>query len=179
MRHRHGYMLVELLTAMTIGSVLLAVATGLLLTVLRIDRAARERAGQRIALGRLSEQFRRDVRAATAMARPDAPEGAEFLREPDHTVTYQAEDGYLVRTERRDGAVRQQEAFRLPSGTTALMETRDDVEPAIVSLRIVDHPATESANAQSAKPLARPTVRVDAALARDHRFLTSREGPLP
>ena len=66
MTGRRGMTLIELLVAMAVASTILGVAVGLVYTLLEADRAAQRQVRFSNASARLSEQFRRDVRAATA-----------------------------------------------------------------------------------------------------------------
>ena len=61
---RRGTMLVEVMTCMVIGMILIGVITTIFVRVVVMDPAAREHLATTTTLGRLAEQFRRDVHAA-------------------------------------------------------------------------------------------------------------------
>ena len=173
MNRRKGFSLVEVLVAVTVGSVLLAVAVGLLYALIEMDRTSREHLRLRIAAARLGDQFRRDVHAAVRLTGPQegaAGNGAEATAAweldlpPDRAVEYRLEEASLLRTERAGGEVVRREWFRLPPHAVASIERSGEQGHPIVSLRIT--PDLKSPEAPAWRP-----VRIDAALATDHRFV--------
>ena len=181
---RRGFTLLEVMTAVSMSTVLLGIAVGLLAAVLQIDHGAQEQTRWAMTAGRLADQFRRDVHQAVAAAAEDGQQPSIELRiGPDRAVVYQVEPGRVVRFEKTGPAGGPEEWFVLPEKSTAsfaysrkgtvpfsLRENRDsphvkigahenrDSPPRMVSLRI-----------ESPTP-AGPTVRIDAEVSRDHRF---------
>ena len=164
MNRRRGFSLIEVLTAITVGSVMIGVAVGMLYTLWRAQGVAREHLHHRTVLSRLDEQFRRDVHAAVTLGQDDATAAWTFVRAPGHTVTYRAESGGLVRVETAGEEPPRQERFALPPGMIASIEVDSETSPAIVSLLVA--PAAES-NVEPGRRMA----RFEAALAADHRFV--------
>ena len=171
MKRRKGFSLVEVMVAMAVGSVLMAIVVGLLYTLMETDRTSREHLRLRIAAARLADQFRRDAHAAVGLTGPPdvAEDGAEVLPvwelelPPDRVVEYRVEGHSLLRTERAGGEVVKREWFGLPPHAVASIERSGEQGQPIATLRIVpdvDPPGT---------PAWRP-LRIDAVLALDHRF---------
>jgi hypothetical protein len=182
MKNRGGYMLVELAAAIAAGSALTAVAVGVIYLLIDLERTSRDQFRQALAAASLSEEFRRDVRAATALDLPekrDAPgqAGGGGRTEPDwqfrfpdrRLVEYRVADGELRRAEYDGEKLLRRESYRLPPGTEASIERSDVDGRTLVSLRIAP-----PRNA-SREPVSRP-CRIDAVLAADRRFLPT-EGP--
>ncbi len=168
-RHR-GYSLIELLTAISAGTAVMAIAVGLLGSLLDLDRHARERAQQRSALDRLADQFRRDVHAAVRVkpletSGRDSPPGWQFQLDSRQSIEYRsAAGGDLGRTERTGAEVRRRESYRLPPQTMAAIQFDERVEPRVVGLRLI------AKDGSTVKPI-RGALRIVATLGTDHRFL--------
>ena len=163
MNRRRGYSLVEVIVVMATASVLLGLTVTLLYTLFRAERGGRDQVRHYTALGRLAEQFRRDVHAATAA---DAIENQEweFSLSDNRTVTYRMEPGRVIRLEQAGEASPRRESFALPPGMTAAVEIDTDAEPTFARLVIVPAPAGPE------RPRGRP-MQIDAMLGRDHRFI--------
>ena len=168
MIRRRGFSLIELIAVLGIGAVMIGICVTLLYAVLRTEGAGRVHVRQGSVLGRLADQFRRDVHAANTAG--SAADGKQWQLElaPGRIVTYRPEPGTLTRTERADGSIQRRESFALPSGTTASIEIPADAEPTIVSLMIT--PVARASGQTGVR-----AVRIDAVLARDHRFTGPQE----
>lgn len=168
-RHR-GHSMIELLTAISAGTAVMAITVGLLTAMLDLDRHARERAQQRTALDRLADQFRRDVHAALRVKPLGTPTGTQpagwqFELEAGQSVEYRAAaNGELVRTERTGAKVYGMESYRLPPQTVAAIQLDERAEPRVVSLRLI------AKDALTTKPAHR-ALHVDAVLGANRRFL--------
>lgn len=169
MNRRRGISLIEMIAAMGIGAVMMGVAVALLYTLLETEGSGREHLRHGSVLGRLADQFRRDVHAAKSVGDVADGEGRQFELAPGRTVTYRLEPGTLVRTEQVDAVVQRRESFALPPGTTTSIRIEADTDPTIVSLMITPV-------AEPPRQPGRRTARIDAVLARDRRF-TRPEGP--
>ncbi len=179
MKSRGGYMLVELAAAIAAGSALMAIAVGVIYLLIEAERTSREQFRQASAIARLSDEFRRDARAATALDIPkklDTPRQAGGTRtEPDwrfrfrgsRVVEYRVDGRFLRRVERDGDQLLRRESYRLPPGTEASIERKDIDGGTLVSLRIAPNRDTSS------EPSPRP-CRIDAMLAADHRFTQTR-----
>ena len=58
---RRGYVLVELAAVIAVGSVLLGIASGLLVLLMGVEQSSRESLRQQVALANLARQFRSDA----------------------------------------------------------------------------------------------------------------------
>ena len=174
MTRRRGFTLIELLVAMAGASAILGMAVAMVYTLLEADRAGRQRMHVGESLGRLADQFRRDVHAARAVA-PLAPAGGKKrspgwqLRLDDRrSVRYGVREGKLVRSEHVEGKAVRQDSFALPHGATMSVQPDAGGRPAAVRLSI--EPA-----AGPAEKWKGPAIHVDAVLGRDHRFTKHEE----
>jgi len=169
MNRRRGISLIEMIAVMGVGAVMMGVAVTLLYGLLRAEGSGREHVRQSSVLGRLADQFRRDVHAAKAVAVAADGEGRQFELAPGRTVIYRFQPGTLTRTEQVvDAAPERRESYALPPGTTATIQIPANTQPAIVSLMIM--PVAEA----SGQPAGR-SIQIDAVLARDHRFAKPEE----
>jgi type II secretory pathway pseudopilin PulG len=168
MNRRRGISLIEMIAVMGIGAVMMGVAVTLLYTLLRTEGSGREHVRQSSVLGRLADQFRRDVHAAKTVAAAPDGEGRQFELAPGQTVTYRFQRGTLTRTEQVDGTPQRRESYALPPGTTATIRIPADTQPALVSLMIT--PVAEASG-----PAGGRAIHIDAVLARDHRFAKAEE----
>lgn len=169
MKRPRGVSLIELIVVMTVATVVMGVAVGVLYTLMRIEGTTREHLRLRTAQGRLGQQFRRDVHAAISFTTPDGEAGGktsggwELQLAADRVVRYRVEEDKLVRTEAGGGDGEARESFALGSDATVTIRIEDDSKPTIVSLLI-------ARGDEAVEPSAAAAVRVDAVLARDHRF---------
>jgi prepilin-type N-terminal cleavage/methylation domain-containing protein len=169
---RNGYTLVEMLAAIGVSGVVMAIAVGLLLSLFKLDQSSRDHSVDHQSLARLEADFRGDAHAATSLVRSEGPaKGQEIVGEgkkgpawelrfpqPDRSVRYAWQGGGLVREERAGKATRR-DGYRLPPGSTVAFER----SPPIVSLRVVC--GTPSGDRAVGR-----TIRIDAVLGSDHRF---------
>ena len=151
---RRGFTLVEMMVAISVGTVLLGLAALLIGSLMKLDRAGRARLAEESRLDRLAQVFRADVHAATGLA-PGAPAGELRLILPGgRSVAYRAGPGAVVRA-RPDG----EERFALPPGSMA----RLDVGRSSVGLTVGREPG-------------HPGLRVEAVPGTDHRFADPGDG---
>jgi len=187
-RQRRGHSLIELMVVITASSALLAVTVALLHTLFQMQQGGRKHLQQRRTLERLADQFREDVHAATQLRSVAAGKGQaegpgwELPRDAEHKIEYRLQGKELLRTERQKDKVLRRESFVLAPGATVAMGMAETT-PGLVTLRIVPplasegQPAGQPRGAGAASPgAASParTVRVDAALALDQRFLQAK-----
>jgi prepilin-type N-terminal cleavage/methylation domain-containing protein len=184
MNRRRGFTLIEMLVVIAVSGALMAVAVGLLHTMIRLEHGSREELRERTAMMRLADQFRRDVHAATQFTppgeghpggqrgeQPNQQEQAggasrtwQLSLGPDRVVEYQAEPGAIARTERASGDVLSRESYAIAPATAVSIGLAGEEAPGIVTLRI------ELESGQPPAPGVCP-FRVDAELAKDGRFL--------
>ena len=76
---RRGFSLVEMLAAMSTGIILLGLATALIASLMKLDRAGRARLVEESRLDRLAHAFRADVRAATGVSPGAGPAAVQLI----------------------------------------------------------------------------------------------------
>jgi prepilin-type N-terminal cleavage/methylation domain-containing protein len=191
MRNRRGFTLIETLTVVTVTSVLLATAAGLLHTVFQWQQRGREGLHQRLAMDRLAQQFREDAHAATGLTATEVLTGEgqkklpgwrlelwdDFQSRPTkdgyqsrptqsagrRTVQYWVAGDTLARSERAGDKLVAWEGFALPPGAKVEMALQGDGKPAMARLRIA------AATEPSAGALP-PLLLVEGAMGLDRRF---------
>ena len=168
MKGRRAHSLIELVAVLGASTVVVGVATGLLLMLVRLERGARVEVAERAAVMRLADQFRRDAHAADRLAPSEDDQGAQpawqFRLQADRVVEYRAEPDALVRVERAGGEVVGRESFGLSELATVSIDSVGDPAPAIVRLSIT--PGGDRLSTSIGRGL-----RIDAQLAKDRRFV--------
>jgi prepilin-type N-terminal cleavage/methylation domain-containing protein len=166
---RRGYTLVEMLTAMTVGAVMLGIALSMLLVLVRAEQGGRDRVYQARVMSRLAEQFRSDANAAVRPISAKAGQKTEWqvALMGDQVVTYRALPGRIDREQRTGGKLVRQESYVLPAGRAAKIVVNNDSTPAVASLIIA---ADEAASAAGRE------IRITAMVGKDHRFNKSAMG---
>ncbi len=174
MKRRSGFMLIELLVVITVGSVMMGIAVGLLYTLMQMDGKSRESSQDLAGLARLAEQFRADVHAASAWTPlgQSAPQGAGYPGwklqcTGDWEIEYHAKEGTLFRTETAGGQARSRESYHLPAGAVAAIQSPEPAAvPGLLRLDIV------SDKSLPVKAGVRPR-RIEAVLGMNHRYSQS------
>ena len=165
---RRGYTLTEMLAVIAVGSVLLGIASGLLVLLMSVEENSRDSLRQQVMLSELAGQFRRDVRRCAHVLPADAkPRGLSEWRlaMPEGTVVqYRVQGTSLIRVVTDSGVVREQEAYQLPEKSQVSLELSAAKGPAIVSLLI----ATPEGKPLRGTPHA---VQIDAGLGADRLLL--------
>lgn len=176
---RRGFTLIELAVVIAVNSVLMAVAVGLLGTLLRSERTAQQHWQQTGTPGRLAAKFRRDVAAAKTASvapgkaandplQPAAPLSVLRLQITDGQFVEYFSDGQAIRrVERAEQAVARREAFIVPG----LAEAAFDVpENTAIGCRAAPTLVTMTLRLAS-EPRASPNSwGITAQLAKDLRF---------
>jgi len=171
---RRGYALTELLAVIAVGSVLLGIASGLLVLLMSVEENSRDSRRQQVMLSELAGQFRRDVRRCVRVLPADAKRRGSpewRLAMPEGTVVqYRVQGTSLVRILTDSGVVREQEAYQLPEEAQVSLELPAAGGPAIVSLLIAT---------PQGKPLrgALHAVQIDVGLGADRMLLNSSVSP--
>ena len=164
---RFGTMLVEVMICMVIGMVLIGVITTTFIRVIVMDPAAHQHLETTTTLGRLAEQFRRDVHAsleATPSA-ADAPGPRLTLHGPGEArIEYELTVDGLRRARLEGDQVLQRELFVLSDMKVTGWEVQpSNREVSLIigglSQRLVDDAA-----------MVKRQFTITARLARDHRF---------
>jgi prepilin-type N-terminal cleavage/methylation domain-containing protein len=167
--HRRGFSLIEMLVAITVGTVIFGIAVGTLHLLLRAEHTGRDRLYQTWTLGRLAEQFRSDIHAAVRPIPGDdaRQEEWQFALAGDRIVTYRALPGEVEREQHTAGKLVHRESYVLPSGCSATIAVRSETLPAVASLVITGN---------GTPPAAAGDMSVAAVLGKDHRFTKSPVG---
>jgi type II secretory pathway pseudopilin PulG len=161
--------LLETLVVIAVGTVVVGVAVGLIVTLFQIEKKSRQARDGIRTQARLADQFRRDARAAidfsVAGDSEEPTEKVEWLFQfpTGERVRYGTEDARVDRTELSGDEVVRSESYRLPYGATATMELSNEEPPAVAGLRIQrGRPFGKSGSFRS--------LRIEALLGADHRF---------
>jgi prepilin-type N-terminal cleavage/methylation domain-containing protein len=167
-RSRTGYTLIELLIAMTIGTALMGTLAVLMARILSSNAAVKEHLQSVAALGRLGEQFRRDVHAATA-AEVDGEVRRLRLDAPGReSIEYEICDAGLNRVVLRAGQAQAREQFVL-AGMKVLGWNENSASTGELALEL-----GRLARQDQDEPTVSSTFSITAALGRERRF---RGGP--
>ncbi len=117
MTRRPGIMLVEVLLAMVVATALIGMLAAVVSRMISANAAAQEHLRTVVTLGRLGEQFRRDVRAshhATFEEANDQPARLKLDDDADRSIEYEITPAGLERVVSSDGETEQRELFVLP-----------------------------------------------------------------
>jgi prepilin-type N-terminal cleavage/methylation domain-containing protein len=173
---RCGVTLIEMSAVLAVSTVMLAIAIGLIQTLLRASGTARSDLEQRNSVARLADAFRRDVHAATAFRAGPAKDGNPvewtFDLGSGRAATYRVESSSLARTVRAGETLQSQESFALPDETAVSVEMTPVGKANLVVLSTVSRAPSTGGKLPMAPGRA---VRVEARLAADHRFEKSNE----
>lgn len=162
---KSGIMLTEVMLCMAIGMVLLGIITTMFIRVEVMNPAARDHLQSTVTLGRLAEQFRQDVHAATEATASEIPTARLRLQRPgDVRVEYEAVDRGLRRTMFQGDQAQQREQFVLPGMKVVGWDVRDSGREVSLTVgRLLQQAGDEQA-------AIRFRFLITARLARDHRF---------
>lgn len=177
---RDGFTLIELAVVIAVNSVLMAVAVGLLGTLLRSERTAQQHWEQTGTPGRLAAEFRRDVAAAeTANVAPSktsdnpsqsvAPLNVLRLQGAGGRVIEYFSDGQAIRrVERAKNAVARREAFIMPGLAQVAFDLAE--QESTVGRRAAPTLVTMTLPLTGEQRIAPNSWRITARLAKDLRF---------
>lgn len=166
MRRRSAFTMIETMTAVAVGGLLLTAITLFAHQFLQAAHEIEMNLDFHDRLERLGERFREDVRAAETVAVDAA--GDAFTIEPsgEREIRYRANEKWVVRRElEKDKAVSEERAL-LPPGSVVRFEI-DSARAALLLLTRGDR------GRGSAKTLR----RIEATIGSDRRFLKERTAP--
>ncbi len=196
---RPGYTLTELMVVITFFSLLMVMATRLIVLMYASERASRSRVVTAIGLDRLAHQFQRDVRSAEKVLHvrrapaageelppsrpPGRPRQAVLLRLQvgGAVVEYAAADGFVARSvlpaDDHSQVAKEREQFHLSDAAHVEIE----LEPSAAAHQVLSLTVRESGpGAADDTPRGRdvPRLKVQAVRGRDLRFVqpTAKEG---
>jgi prepilin-type N-terminal cleavage/methylation domain-containing protein len=178
---RRAFTLVEMITAMTVGTVLMGIAVSLLVVLLGAEQSGRAHVARSESLRRLADQFRRDVHAAVGETAAKGAVPVSPTRKPgqspedwtedrpecrlslpdNRSVQYTIGADSISREERTDSKVVRRETYLLPKDSTAAVAVDRTTTPWTLSLTIVPSDASMRQGHE---------IRIDALLGRDRRF---------
>lgn len=164
---RRGFTLVEMLVVLTIGTVVVGIAVGMLHLLLRTEQAGRDRVPEARILARLAEQFRSDVGAAVRQPRIAKAGEWQFALAGDRVATYRTLPGEVQWDERTADKLVRQESYVLPSGYSATIAVQNKSTPTVASLVIADRGTPQTPGRE---------MHITAVLGKDHRFTKSPVG---
>lgn len=116
---RHGFSLIELLLAVTFGSLIMVLAVNLIQRAMAHQTEIQARAEQTGTLERFAERFRSDIHRATRVE--PIPSGLLLHSESDDRISYSVSDLQLV-CRRTVGSEQQIEVVKLLDDQTAVFD---------------------------------------------------------
>ncbi len=168
---RRGYSLIELLAVLTMMFALMSLGVGFLQLILKLESNSQDQLERTMAERRLVLDLRNSVHAADSLllsTLEDSEVPALLLRLPDaRLVTFRLVGQRIERLEERpndENAPRKVESYRFPYPMVADWEVTESVGLTLVTLKLKrqhDRPGENRG----------PTLRVQAVLGRDQRFL--------
>jgi hypothetical protein len=179
--HRHAVTLVELLVVIAASSIILTTSAALMHRIMQTQKKSQaffdvERSGVR-----LSDQFRRDVNAASS-ATIDAEATGEkpFLLlqlASGQTIEYRHGKGIVLRLQPREGSVASREEYSIPTG--AELKISEAESPRRLVLSIIAEPnVARGDGARSGDPHAMPMyLSVEARLNRVPPIVAEKVSP--
>jgi hypothetical protein len=134
---RRGHSLVELVAVITGVSVVMGGTATLLTFVLRMNDDARDRTHAVAAIGRMAEQFRRDVHEVRGEPTVAADHrSADFKLSDGRSVQWKVDDRGVIRAEHGGTVAERQNSYSLPKGCTAELRVESIGGARIVALHI-------------------------------------------
>jgi type II secretory pathway pseudopilin PulG len=162
---RSGHTLIELLAVISGLAVVLGSAIALMQLMLGMNGEVRERTHTMATIGRLAEQFRRDVHESRG--EPDVGkdrQSAEFELPGGGAIRWGIDErGDMYRWEYAGQTKGRQNTYALPKGATAALELERQGDARIVVLRI------------QSPDLAGPWLAIEALAGRDERLAVEEE----
>jgi prepilin-type N-terminal cleavage/methylation domain-containing protein len=161
---RRGFTLIEMIAAISISAVLTGIAMSLLVVLLQVERTGRAHVEENRTIYDLSDQFRRDVRAAERAVTNQGKKSSDILelsQGSTHIVHYEPAAGGVERLETVDGKTIRRESYALPSDWSAAIDVPSKTQPERVCITLAPKDASLRVTRE---------VRVEAMLGQDHRF---------
>ena len=143
---RRGITLIEVLIVVTGVTMMLGLCAVSIQLLMRLNGDGVSRYGTAVALERLARQMRADAHSSESGqldVDPKAdgkPASLRLTLNPDHMVTYQSQEGAVVRTESAAGKVVRRESYSLPAGGAARFLLREEGPSRLVALVVTRGP---------------------------------------
>jgi hypothetical protein len=161
---RRGHSLVELMAVITGVSVVMGGVATLLTFALRMHDDARDRTRTVTTIGRLAEQFRRDVHEAQGEVSVSAGhDSVEVDIAEGHAIRWGFDKHGNVYRGETNARTSRETTYRLPKGTTATFEVHKHGPSQVVVVKI------DSAD------LSGPSLAIEALAGEDNRFAAEEE----
>lgn len=158
-----GSLLIETVVLISLVTLLLGLAAGMIHLLLKLDRGVRSSAETAADMARLAADFRRDAHAAsTTEADPKSLEALTLQLDGGRTVEYLVRTNDIVRTLRQGEKVRHYDQYRRPSKATVRLEVAKE-GPIRLARLVINQPVNGKDNS-----LYRD-YRIDAVLGKDAR----------
>lgn len=172
MTRRSAFTLIELLVALSLFALILPLSGWLVYILLHAQTANANSIADTLTRSRFARTFRSDAHAAekTEIIESSSDTRSRIVFQVDSTtsIAYDADpNGIIVRIVQTGGATKRREEFRL-TGT----ETRFE-QPAECTVAAVQFPVRANSPTGSRSGAAAGTVRIEAVIGRDRRFLIS------
>ena len=165
---RRGYSLIEMVVVVGAVTIVLSMCGLVLHALMRLDRSGRRGFDDAATIGRLAQQFRRDVRSASSAktnVTKDAKSQIDMKLHDKQTVTYAWEGIKLIRTEKQeDGKILNREGYRVDRIGPVGFEK----EGSWVRLKF-------NRTSENGAALPKPPIQVEARLGKDDAFSTLTE----
>jgi prepilin-type N-terminal cleavage/methylation domain-containing protein len=170
MTRRSAFTLIELLVALSLFAVILPLCGWLVYILLHAQSASGNAIADTLTRSRFSRTFRGDAHAAIRTKVDHSGTGSRVVFEVDSStsIAYAAKPGDVVtRTIQTGGATKRRDAFRF-TGTEIHFE-----EPAQGTIAAVQSSLRPQASPGSHAAAGAGTVRIEAVVGRDRRYLTA------
>jgi prepilin-type N-terminal cleavage/methylation domain-containing protein len=173
MTGRRAFTLIELLVAMSLFAIILPLSGWLIYILLHAQTASANSIADALTRSRFARTFRQDAHAShrTEIVDNGSGIGSRVVFRVDSTtlVSYQTEpSGLVVRTVKVGDVTERREEFPF-AGVQTLFEQKS-VEGTVAAVQWPDKP---TASRKSQTGASAQTVRIEATVGRDHRFLVS------
>jgi prepilin-type N-terminal cleavage/methylation domain-containing protein len=170
MKRRGGFTLIELLIVITLLGVILPLAGRMIYLLLRAQAASAEALTDSVTLTRFSQTFRRDVHAASGVAKSPGESSAQSTLalkvQSPMAVTYEFNPaGTVSRTVSTGSSIARREQFRIRRARIRFEVSKDGRE-----IAAIQEPLLIGGASPGESTLTPSTIRVEAVLGRDHRF---------
>jgi len=162
---RRGFSLVELLTTITVLTILLGLCAGLIRVLLTLDQSGRDAMAIASDQVRLSRTFRDDVHRSLLNVPPTIQPDRLTLSLPDDSLAdYTVRPSDVLRVLRQGGKVRRREMYRLPRRNTVRFESSVEAGRPMITLQLHSEPGQTPGTFE-------PDERTDAELGRVDRLI--------
>lgn len=134
---RRGFSLVELMTTITVLTILLGLCAGLIRLLLKLDQSGRDAMTTASDQVRLARTFREDAHRSTATNLPVIEPNHLILSMPDDfKAEYTVRPSDVLRELRQGDRVRHREVYRLPARASVRFEASVEAGRSLLSIRV-------------------------------------------